>query len=144
MDKIREISIKDLISIWVDMSRANNQHTLDGSTKWNSSVRNNILIENIEFVLSDKLQITLLECKIILDSKKKVIDAKEKKLLQKNTRKNKVAKRKKQKYLARLADGMGIVQTQVFHAHHGVCKLDKMEETGTETETETEDNNNNK
>ena len=71
MDKIREISLKDLISIWVDMSRSNNQHTLDGSTKWNSSVGYNVSIENIEFVLSDKLQITLLECKIMLNSKKK-------------------------------------------------------------------------
>ena len=92
MDRIREISIKDLISIWVDMSRANNQHTLDGSTKWNSSVDYNVSIENIEFVLSDKLQITLLECKIMLNSKEKVIDAKEKKLFQKSTRKNTIAK----------------------------------------------------
>ena len=95
MDKLREMSVKDLISIWVDMSRANNQHTLDGTTKWNSSVGYNLSIENIEFVISDKLQIALLECKIMLNSKKKVIDAKERKLLQKTNKKKNVTKKNK-------------------------------------------------
>ena len=65
------------------MSRPLNQHVLDGTSKWNSGCGYNLSIENIEFVISDKIQITSLECKIMLTSKKKVMDYKEKKLFQK-------------------------------------------------------------
>ena len=145
MEKLREMSVKDLISVWIDTSKPNNQHIPDDTTKWNSSIGYNLSIENIEFVISDKLQITLLECKIMLTSKKKVMDYKEKKLFQKQPdKKKKVYKRKQKKHLARLADGMGIVQTQIFNAHHAVCKLDNIiEESETEKETENNNNNNN-
>ena len=83
MDKLREMSVKDLISVWIDMSRPLNQHILDRTSKWNSGCGYSLSIENIEFVISDKLQITSLECKIMLTSKKKVMDYKEKKLFQK-------------------------------------------------------------
>ena len=83
MDKLREMSVKDLISVWIDMSRPLNQHILDRTSKWNSGCGYSLSIENIEFVISDKLQMTSLECKIMLTSKKKVMDYKEKKLFQK-------------------------------------------------------------
>ena len=76
------------------ISRANNQHTVDtNATKWKSNVDYNVAIENIEIVISKKLQITFLECKIMLNSKKKVIDAKEKKLFKKGNRKRKTEKK---------------------------------------------------
>ena len=74
MDKLREMSVKDLISVWIDMSRPLNQNILDGTNKWNSGCGYNLSIENINFVISGKLQITSLECKIMLTSKKKVMD----------------------------------------------------------------------
>ena len=77
MDELRKTSVADLIRVWIDMMRANTQHTLvPNSSKWNSSLGYNKSTENIELVICKKLQITLLESKIILNSKKKVVDAK--------------------------------------------------------------------
>ena len=82
MDELRKTSISDLIKVWIDMIRANTQHTIDASaTKWNSSLGYNRSIENIELVICEKLQITLLDSKVMLNSKKKAVDAKEKKLI---------------------------------------------------------------
>ena len=81
MDELRKTSVADLIRVWVDMMRANTQHTLEANaTKWHSSLGYNNSIENIELLICEKLQITLLEAKIMLNGEKKVIDIKEKKL----------------------------------------------------------------
>ena len=93
MDELRKTSVADLIRVWIDMMRANTQHTLvPNSSKWNSSLGYNKSIENIELVICKKLQITLLESKILLNSKKKVVDAKEKKILK--TKNGRITKKK--------------------------------------------------
>ena len=39
MDELRKTSVSDLIKVWIDMMRANTQHTLiDNATRWNSSL----------------------------------------------------------------------------------------------------------
>ena len=81
MDELRKTSVSDLIKVWIDMMHANTQHTLiEDATRWNSSLGYNKSIEKIGLVICEKLQITLLESKIMLNSKKKVVDAKEKRL----------------------------------------------------------------
>ena len=115
--------------------RANTQHTLiEDATRWNSSLGYNKSIENIELVICEKLQITLLESKIMLNSKKKVVDANEKKLFK--TKKQKKIQKKKQKYLTRLTQGMGLIQTEIFHTHHAITKLDNMIDREDEEEQE--------
>ena len=135
MSRLTEESVTNLISLWLDMSRPRNQHTVDPkSVKWNSSVDYNVVNEKIEVIISDKLNITMQECKIMLYSKKKVIDAKEKKL------KQKMVHKKQKKYLHKLADGMANMHTQMFDTHHAICKLDNIL---TQEQTETDNNNNN-
>ena len=74
-------------------------------------------------VISEKLEITLLETKIMLNSQKKIVDLTEGKLFK--TRKRKAADQKTQKYLTKLSQGMGTIQQDIFHAHHA-CKLDNI------------------
>ena len=82
--------------------RANTEHTTDiNASKWHSSLGYNKCIENIEIVISEKLEITLLESKIMLNSKKKVNDAIEMKLFK--SRKRKATEEKIQKYLTKLS-----------------------------------------
>ena len=69
MSRLTEESVTNLISLWLDMSRPRNQHTVDPkSVKWNSSIGYNVVNENIEIIISDKLNITMQECKIMLYS----------------------------------------------------------------------------
>ena len=125
MDELRKTSVYNLINVWVDLTRPNTQHISDGnSTKWHSSLGYSKCIENVEIVISEKLEITLLEIKIMLNSKKKITDLTEAKLFK--TRKRKATEQKTQKYLTKLSQGMGAIQQEIFHAHHAVCKLDNM------------------
>ena len=125
MEELRKISVADLIRTWIDLMRANTQHAIDKNcSKWHSSFGYNKSIENIELVVCEKLEITLLEAKIMLNSKKKVKDAKESKLFK--SRKRKAAEEKRQKYLTKLSQGMGTIQQKIFHVHHAVCKLDNL------------------
>ena len=134
MDELRRTSVSDLMKVWLDMMHANTQHTIDNSIKWSSSLGYNKSIENVELAICEKLQITLLESKIMLNSKKKVVDDKERKLFKCKKREN--IKRKKQKYLNKRTTGMDMIQTEIFHAHHAVTKLDNIidEEEGEEEE----------
>ena len=109
MDELQKTSVSDLIKVWIDMMHAITQHTLiEDATRWNSSLGYNKSIENIELVIWEKLQITLLESKTMLNSKKKVVDAKEKKIFKTKKQKT-IQKKKKQKYLTRLTQGMGLI-----------------------------------
>ena len=128
MEKLQKTSVSDLIKVWIDMMRANTQHMLiEDATRWNSSLGYNKSIENIELVIYEKLQITSLESKIMLNSKKKVVYAKEKKLFKtKNQKTIQKKKKKENKYLTRLTHGMGLIQTEIFHTHHAITKLDNM------------------
>ena len=122
---MEELRKTDLINTWIDLMRANTEHTTDiNASKWHSSLGYNKCIENIEIVISEKLEITLLESKIMLNFKKKVNDAIEMKLFK--SRKRKATEEKTQKYLTKLSQGMGQIQQEMFHAHHAVCKLDNL------------------
>ena len=124
MEELRKKSVADLINTWVDLMRANTEHTADiNASKWHSSLGYKY-IENTEIVISEKLEITLLETKIMLNSKKKVNDAIEIKLFK--SRKRKATEEKTQKYLTKLSQGMGQIQQEIFHTHHAVCKLDNL------------------
>ena len=125
MKELRKTSVADLFRTWVDLMRANTQHVIHkNSSKWHSSLGYNKSIKNIELLICGKLEITLLEAKIMLNSKKKVVDAKESKLFK--SRKRKAIEDKTQKYLTKLSQGMGTIQQEIFHAHHAVCKLDNL------------------
>ena len=125
MDELRKTSTYDLINVWIDLVRPMTQHISDGnSTKWHSSLGYNKCMEKVEMVISKKLEITLLETKIMLNSKKKIVDLTEGKLFK--TRKRKAADQKTQKYLTKLSQGMGTIQQEIFHAHHAVCNLDNI------------------
>ena len=64
MEELGKTSVADLINTWVDLMRANTEHNTDiNATKWHSSLGYNKCIENIEIVISKKLEITLLETK---------------------------------------------------------------------------------
>ena len=122
-EELKKTSVADLIRTWIDMMRANTQHVIDrNASKWHSSLGYNNSIENLELVIAEKLDITLLEAKVMLTYKKKAKDAKESKLFK--SRKRKASELKTQKYLNKLTQGMGTIQTEIFHAHHPVCKLD--------------------
>ena len=95
MEELRKTSVYDLINVWVDLMKPNTQHMSDGnSTKWHSSLGYNKRIENVEIVISEKLEIKrgLLEVKIMLNSKKKITNLTEAKLFK--TRKRKAPNKK--------------------------------------------------
>ena len=93
MEELRKTSVYDLINVWVDLTKPNTQHMSDGnSTKWHSSLGYNKRIENVEIVISEKLEIALLEVKIMLNSKKKITNLTEAKLFK--TRKRKASNKK--------------------------------------------------
>ena len=71
-EKLRKTSVSDLIKTWIDLMRANTQHMIDeNATQWHTSIGYNKAIENIEITIADKLQITVLEVKVMLNYKKK-------------------------------------------------------------------------
>ena len=125
MEELQKTSVYDLINVWIDLTKPNTQHISDSnSTKWHSSLGYNKCIENVEIVISEKLEITLLEVKITLNNKKKVIDVTEAKLFKSSKRK--ATEQKTQKYPTKLSQGMRTIQQEIYHAHHAVCKLDNM------------------
>ena len=125
MEELQKTSVYDLINVWIDLTKPNTQHISDSnSTKWHSSLGYNKCIENVEIVISEKLEITLLEVKITLNNKKKVIDVTEAKLFKSSKRK--ATEQKTQKYPTKLSQGMGTIQQEIYHVHHAVCKLDNM------------------
>ena len=50
--------------------------------------------------------------------------------------KNKKQYKKRNKYLTRLTQGMGLIQTEIFHTHHAITKLDNMIDREDEEEQE--------
>ena len=133
MEELKKTSLMNLMNLWIDMMRANTEHLNNPlASKWHSSIGFNKAIENIEVTLSEKLQITLLEVKIVLNSKKKVTDARERELFK--TKKRKVQDEKREKYLTNLSMGMGKINQEIFHAHHAVCKLEELNDNKEENE----------
>ena len=70
----------------------------------------------------------------MLNYKKRTNDVKEKCYFQR--KKNKIAERKKKKYLSKLNEDMGEIQNAVFNAHHAIVKLKPIIETVEEEEEE--------
>ena len=108
------------MTMWLDLMRLHTQHINDDNCKqWHPSAVYNKTIDNIETVISEKMELTLIETKVMLNYKKRTADTKEKRYF---SRKNKVL-RKKKKYLNKLIDNMGEMRNAVFNAHHAVVKL---------------------
>ena len=78
-------------------------------------------IENLENAIAVKLDITVLEVKVMLNYKKKTKDVKEKRLFQ--TRKKTMLIKKKKKYLNKLTKDMECLQSSLFSVHHSMVKL---------------------
>ena len=75
--------------------RANKEHTTDSNTsKWHSSLGYNKSIENIEIVISEKLEITLLEAKKMVNSKKGSMTLESKDCLNQENKKQTMKKEK--------------------------------------------------
>ena len=118
----KKTSVTDLVKMWIDMMRANTQHMIDENcAQWHTSMGYNKSIENLENAIAVKLDITVLEVKIMLNYKKKTQDAKEKRLFQ--TRKKTMLIKKKNKYLNKLTKDMECLQSSLFRAHHSMVKL---------------------
>ena len=69
----------NLVKMWIDMMCANTQHMIDENCgQWHTSLAYNKSIENLENAIANKLEITVLEVKVMLNYKKKMKDVKEK------------------------------------------------------------------
>ena len=80
-EEYKKTSVTDLVKMWIDMMRANTQHMIDENcTQWHTSFAYNKSIENLENATANKLGITVLEVKVMLNYKKRTKDVKEKKL----------------------------------------------------------------
>ena len=90
-------------------------------------------IDNIEAAIAEMLEINLVETKVMLNYKKRTVDAKEKRYFMRKKNK-KIVKRKKKKYLHKLNEDMGEIQNAVFNAHHAIVKLQPIIETIEEEE----------
>ena len=126
-EKMNEEFIKtnmpDLTKLSQDMMHVHTQHEIGKTCKlYHVSATYNKCIEQIEKCISQKLEITLLEVKLMLNYKKKIKDAKEKKLFQKKT-KTILMEKKRKKYFEKLTKDMEEIQNAVFNTHHAVVKL---------------------
>ena len=108
--------------MWIDMMRVNTQHMIDENcAQWHTSLAYNKSIENLENAIANKLEITVLEVKVMLNYKKKTKGVKEKRLFR--TKERTMLVRKKRKYLNKLTKDMENIQSSLFNAHHSMVKL---------------------
>ena len=118
------------------MMRPHTQHIIDDQYKeWRPSLTFNKTIDSIEVAIAEKLDINLVETKVMLNYKKRTVDAKEKRYFTRNKMK-KIADKKKRKYLHKLNEDMGEIQNAVFNAHHAIVKLQPIIETVSNEEEE--------
>ena len=111
-----------VVNMWIDMMRANTQHMIDENcAQWHTSLAYNKSIENLENAIANKLEITVLEVKVMLNYKKKTKDVKEKGLFR--TKERTMLVRRKRKYLNKLTKDMENIQSSLFNAHHSMVKL---------------------
>ena len=135
MGEFNKTSVTNLTKIWIDLMRPHTQHIINNECKeWRPSQVYNKTIDAIEAAIAKKLEINLVETKVMLNYKKRTNDAKEKRYFQR--KKNKIAERKKKKYLSKLNEDMGEIQNAVFNAHHAIVKLQPIIETVEEEEEE--------
>ena len=77
-------SVSELIKIWLDMMRPVTQHLVDESCVcWHPTLVYYNSIAKIEFIISQKLEISAPEAKIMLLNKKKMKDSKEEETIKK-------------------------------------------------------------
>ena len=66
MEEFCKTNCTDLINLWIDVNQPKTQWTVEGRPgEWNASVNYNKCVENIEIAIQKKLNISLLEVKII-------------------------------------------------------------------------------
>ena len=95
MEEFAKTSCIDLITLWLNVMRPQTQWSVEGRPgKWNASQLYTECIEKIESSIAKKLNVTLLETRIILNCKKTCQNAYEASLFNQKKRKNQ--KQKKQ------------------------------------------------
>ena len=128
MEEFTKTSCSDLITLWLDVMRPQTQWSVEGKPgKWNASQSYIDCIEKIESSIAEKLNVTLLETRIILNCKKTCQDAYKASLFNNKKRKSQEAE-KTNKYLNKLSRGMGEINQIIFEAHHALCKLEGLHE----------------
>ena len=71
MEELSKTSTVHLIGLWIDLNRPQTQWSVEGRPgEWQLSVGYKSCRENIEAAISKKLQLTLLETRILLNCKK--------------------------------------------------------------------------
>ena len=121
-EEFKKTSVTDLVKMWIDMMHANTQHMIDENcAQWHTSLAYNKSIENLENAIASKIEITVLEVKVMLNYKKKTKDVKEKRLFR--TKERTMLVRKKRKYLNKLNKDMETIQSSLFNARHAMVKL---------------------
>ena len=141
-DEYKKTSVTNLVKMWINMMRAITQHLIDENcTQWCTSLTYNKSIENIENAIADKLKITVIEAKVMLNYKRKTQDAKEKKLFKPKER---TMLGKKRKYFDKLNNDMTTIQNKVFNAHHAIVKLSPIVISDSEDNTDEAATNGNK
>ena len=136
--EFKSTSVTNLTKIWIDMMRPHTQHIIDDQCKeWRPSLTFNKTIDSIEAAIAEKLDINLVETKVMLNYKKRTVDAKEKRYFTRNKMK-KIADKKKRKCLHKLKEDMGEIQNAVFNVHHAIVKLQPIIETVSNEEEEEE------
>ena len=104
-EEFKKTSVVNLTKMWVDMMRLHTQHITDyNCKKWHPSAVYNKTIDNIESHISQKLETSLIETKVLLNYKKRIQDAKESRYFKK--KKNAAVEKKKKKYLNKLNEDM--------------------------------------
>ena len=94
--EFKSTSVTNLTKIWIDMMRPHTQHIIDDQCKeWRPSLTFNKTIDSIEAAIAEKLDINLVETKVMLNYKKRTVDAKEKRYFTRNKMK-KVADKKRE------------------------------------------------
>ena len=118
-------SVTDLVKIWIDMMRPITQYLIDEtSEQWPPTLSYHKSIENIENAIAEKLQITVVEVKVMLIFIKKTKDLKERKLFKKEKTKEKTMVGKRRRiYFEKLESDMRTINNSTFKAHHEMTKL---------------------
>ena len=95
MEEFSKMPAVHLIGLWIDLNRPQTQWSVEGRPgEWQLSAGYKSCIENIEAAISKKLQLTLLETRILLNCKKTCQDTQENSFF--NPKKEKIRINKKE------------------------------------------------
>ena len=119
---MNNMSVMDLTKIWLDMMRPITQHVVDeNSEQWHPTLSYCNIITNIEEAIREKLEINIIEVIVMLLTKKKMKDLKERKLFRKNCRRR--TRRKFFEELAKRIYQMRLAMTKANKQHYREKKL---------------------